>query len=162
MGLDIYAKAKKFYEGMVRCALFTGTTEHEDQHLDTAGYGEDNLTAKARSYLMQEAYTVCSIAVNLGALDGKSDFSVAGIDFWYTRNGHGARFHERLEQYSARAITILDGIAEGFGEAELYEIGNGELDLECRLYAAGQPAKQTNTPITEPHVTINDLWEELL
>lgn len=163
MGLDIYAAAKKFYEGMVRCALSTGATEsNEDQHLDTAGYGESNLTTEARSYLMQEAYIVCSIAVNLGALDGESDFDLAGTDFWYTRNGHGAGYHERTELYGTHAITILEGIAGGFGEAELYEIGKGELDLACGLYVAGQPVKEVNTPLPDPQVTINDLWEELL
>jgi hypothetical protein len=163
MGLDIYAAAKKFYEGMVRCALFTGTTEHEDQHLDTAGYGEDNLTAEARSYLGKEAVTVCTIAISLDALNLEhSDFEQAGIDFWFARNGHGAGFSDRTDMYGNIAVTVLEKLAEGFGEAELYEIGKGELDLVCRLYAAGQPERKVNTPVTESHVTINDLWEELL
>lgn len=159
--VDIHNAALSFYDGMVKCALFIGWTEHEENRLDTMGYTESDISNDALSYLRREAYTACSIAVNLGALNDTSDYKQAGIDFWFTRNGEGAGYHERPETYGTHAITILEGIAEGFGEAELYEIGNNRLELNARLYEPKDTGANKNTPVPDPQITINDLWEEL-
>lgn len=154
----------EFYKGMIRCALFTGITEDGDgTHFDDAGFTEADLTEQARRYLKAQAEVFCSIALRLGALDGTSDFVQAGIDFWFTRNGHGTGFIDKAEYYGTHAITVLEAIAEGFGEAALFETREPrprlDLDLDS-LYLFAQPARPAK-PLMSEQKTDGIQWGEL-
>ena len=65
-----------------------------------------------------------------GALDitNLRQMTMAGHDFWLTRNGHGTGFWDRTDDvYGPGNGEVLTQLAEKAGEAETYEGGDGRL-----------------------------------
>lgn len=155
----------EFYNGMLRCALFTGRIEGDgDTHFDEAGYCADDLIKSAAEYLREQARLVCDLAINLNALGETSDYEQAGIDFWFTRNGHGAGFQDRVGEYGTKAVTILEGIADAFGEAELFQVDDDKrkLDLQESGYIMAQPrVPSSHVSLMPDQKTAEIQWGEL-
>ena len=57
---------------------------------------------------------------------GEATLDQVGMDFWYTRNGHGVGFWDRPELYGIDNAEKLSEIARGFGECNVY-VGDDKL-----------------------------------
>lgn len=54
-------------------------------------------------------------------------WSMAGHDFWLTRNGHGSGFWDRPEIYGEEKAQELTALAETFGPVDLYVGDDGSI-----------------------------------
>lgn len=79
------------------------------------------MRADCRSfYDANVSHIFCDGAPN--ANDGSGVATMAGHDFWLTRNGHGAGFWDG--DWPEPAATILDEASKNFGEFNLYVGGD--------------------------------------
>lgn len=103
--MDVFTKA------YLECALWSSTDEDGDP-LDSI-YGIDDLAPET----LRQAIEDCTAfqADNAGDLEG-IDPSQAGHDFWLSRNGHGAGYHDREH----KAARKLQDAAKAYGGIDLY------------------------------------------
>jgi hypothetical protein len=116
------SKFEEFVEGYLDAVVFT---ENEEGVLE---FDRDDLTdgfvavAKAECRAFAEAaWVLLADAVRVEGYDAHQ----AGIDFWLTRNGHGAGFWDGdLPEALGEELTQL---AHGFSMKEIYEGDDEEI-----------------------------------
>jgi hypothetical protein len=144
-----------FTSGYIMAALFStndGSDGSGGVPLDD-NYGAEHISPetlaifKADCARFQEFYGECiAEAVYTGCppLDcGSPPREHAGIDFWFTRNGHGAGFWDG--DWNEPAASVLTAASKSFGEFDL-EVGDDGL-----IYGSGgvrEPEKVTASPVS--------------
>lgn len=99
-----------FLRGYLDAALFT-TDEHPPSGADYVESGRsDDMFPSLPDYFLAKAKEDCARfeSENAELLSQAGDFERNGMDFWYTRNGHGVGFWSR---------DYPDGVGDGLSEA---------------------------------------------
>jgi len=109
---------KTMIDGYIECAFFCDTPEDNNSEYFTY----DNLSQEALS----KAYKDCESFYNSmhiqNCVPNNCNWDRIGIDFWYTRNGHGTGFWDNYKDekgYNGNDELLTD-IADSFGECYLY------------------------------------------
>lgn len=74
-----------------------------------------------------EASRVIAILKREGETPGMSRWP---IDFWLTRNGHGAGFWDRPELYGEAGAEAFTALSHAAGECYVYVADGGELEFQ--------------------------------
>ena len=113
-----------FVDAYFEAVYFTDTGEEDQPSVDvvlaTETYREG--VADCRAFV--------ALATQAGALDitDLRQMTMAGHDFWLTRNGHGTGFWDRTDDvYGPGNGEVLTQLAEKAGTAETYEGDDGRL-----------------------------------
>lgn len=89
----------EFTQGYVEAMFWTDTgSDYEEEELDRASFAE--LAPEALATIARECIEWQNKnygALRLACLQDGYDMQQAGVDFWLTRNGHGAGFWDREE-----------------------------------------------------------------
>ena len=122
-----------FTQGYVRAAFFT-----IDEELNDKTFDDLDGTTLARFVKDSEHFQGANASI-LALAYASSGYSEerAGIDFWFTRNGHGAGYWDREEltglacgkNNETNAGKVLADRARGFGNVDLYAGDDGRLYL---------------------------------
>lgn len=125
--------SEAFYQGVVAAMLFA-EMDDDDQPLD-ANHTEDDLSDTARCQLKNECrrflYAANSKVSGLVLLPmDTTDFTQAGHDFWFTRQGHGTGFWDKADIYGEEPARILTAMAGCFGECWPAVGDDGKIYLE--------------------------------
>jgi hypothetical protein len=128
----------EFVNGYIECALWSesagitidddGTvhaapdddTSFESHNFDASDIGEETLArmrADCEAFIADNTADLATVAEMRGARSQWSAGSLAGHDFWLTRNGHGTGFWDR--GYGAVGERLSDA-SRPYGEAHLY------------------------------------------
>lgn len=113
--------------GYLECALFSDIPDD-----DTAVYFTFENISRS---MLKKAYDDCkrffdSLHIQ-NIFPDRPDYHAIGIDFWYTRQGHGTGFWDNYKKpYDDNTAELLTDIATGFGECYLYLGDNGKLYID--------------------------------
>ena len=106
----------------IECALWCSRDE-DDNHLNEY-YGPEDLAPEARRSMESDCNDFLALIAETKTDRSNWTDEQLGHDFWLTRNGHGAGFHDRPDEENGRALTNL---ADTFGASDLYEGDDGLL-----------------------------------
>lgn len=106
-----------FTRAYITAALWSSTDDN-DRPMDEK-YGADNIAPNT----LAKMETDCAAFQTANADDIGTELEQAGIDFWLTRNGHGAGFWDG--DWPEPAATRLTDAAHACGEVGLY-VGDDE------------------------------------
>jgi hypothetical protein len=112
-----------FLDGYIECALWSecgdsgAPLDHRYGRNDIAAEALETMRADCDAFVRTEAYRYYA--------GGSETARRAGIDFWLTRNGHGAGFWDG--DWGDVAGRVLTTASKGFGECSLYEGDDGKL-----------------------------------
>ncbi len=125
-------ETEPFLQGYLDAALFT-TDEHPPSGADyvTSGRASEMFPALPDWFIEQARKDCAKFAeANAELLRQAGDMNQNGVDFWFTRNHHGAGYWDR--GYPDEVAQPLTKAAHKFGECDL-----------CRS-DIGQPAKEAS------------------
>lgn len=111
----------QFLTGYVTCAFWSSHVDDDD---DIDAYDADNLSYEAWQKI--EADCASFMFHNYAKLQRVGTMAQHGMDFWLTRNGHGAGFWDR--GYKDLGEDLSDK-AKAFGECELYVSDKGKVEV---------------------------------
>lgn len=134
---SVWDTLSSFEQGYIECALFCGVERKEgdpladvDKRYDAAF---DEITAETFAEMRADCRKFIGMACNL-LLQAHTkvengiayDAARAGNDFWYTRNGHGVGFWDRVCLTKDCDLgDRLTAIAKQFGEYSLFTADDG-------------------------------------
>jgi hypothetical protein len=127
MSWVIRAGADTFLNGYLEGALWSSSDQSTPQGgepLDS-NYSIRDISPES----MQKAMAACNEFFDKHWTVFKDDHQ-AGIDFWLTRNHHGAGFMDREDQYSNNVIKELVDDAHSYGECDLIVGDDDKLHFE--------------------------------
>lgn len=116
-----------FTRGYITAAFWT----NDDHAPGGCDYRHTGRPAECFAQLSTEALNACIDAChrfqdfNAALLAQAGDAEQNGIDFWLTRNGHGAGFWDR--NYDEAIAQALTSASKTFGESNLYTGDDGKL-----------------------------------
>jgi len=133
----LFASLNPFEQGYVECMFFTSASDPDDADLAHATFAElaPQALADARedceNFRMAVGYSRRGPGSPFGPAGTRWEMYIgdkpytdhqAGVDFWFTRNGHGAGFWDRgLGEVGEH----LSKIAKTFGTRDLYRGDDG-------------------------------------
>ena len=121
-----FAALDAFTQGYIEAAFFTETGYDEDDELHEASLAElapeawEAMTKDCADF--QARYAADLVAVN--AITGYS-MTIAGHDFWYTRNGHGVGYWDRDLGDVGDRLSKACGWQTDFPEVYMYRGDDG-------------------------------------
>lgn len=121
-----------FTRQYIATALWT-SLDDQDEPLDD-NYGLDDFSPAALVAMVRDCARFQELAGDLIADENllrapdHDTEGTFGIDFWFTRNGHGVGFWDG--SYAEPAATHLTRIAKQFGETSLYVGEDGKVHAE--------------------------------
>lgn len=113
--------------GYLECALFADSPDNET----AVDFTFENISRD----MLKKSYADCerffdSLHIQ-SVFSQRPDYHAIGIDFWYTRNGHGTGFWDNYKKtYDDNTAELLTDIATSFGECYLYLGDNGKLYID--------------------------------
>lgn len=101
--------------GYIECALFADLPEEHIGEFGSEDINQDSLidAYKDVNNFSKKAYRY------LKNMD-KEMLNNVGMDFWYTRNGHGTGFFDRESYYGVEVASKLEEIAKAFPEKNVF------------------------------------------
>lgn len=104
--------------GYLTCALFTDLPEEK---VGSGEFDASPFLPRITKQTKAEATTVCAVFLKENAADLASYRpDIAGMDLWYTRNGHGCGFWDRRTDCTDEQGDRLSEAARKLGEAHLF------------------------------------------
>jgi len=115
----------KFFDGYVEAALFSSTDESTESGGDPLddNYDRSDFTKEALRKMRRDADSFAR--ANAALIEGRE--REAGIDFWFTRNGHGAGFWDG--DWPEPDATTLTNASQRYGEQYIY-VSRGRLHVQ--------------------------------
>ena len=113
-----------FTRGYIEAALWSSIDENGD-NLDN--YGIEDLSPEALQSIVSDCETFQSEMVK--HLEKAGNPCQNGVDFWLTRNGHGAGFWDR--GYDKEVSDVLTEASKFMGECCLYVDEDGKVHFDC-------------------------------
>jgi hypothetical protein len=116
-----------FTDGYIACALWTSQDDDGNSfdHLDRDDIDPDTLAVMRNDcrtfFIANEQHILC----DGGPTGNTGQASMAGHDFWLTRNGHGAGYWDG--DWPEPHASALDKAAKLEGETTLYRGDDGKL-----------------------------------
>lgn len=110
--------------GYIECALFADLPEEYNGQFGSEDINEDSLLDAA-----QDVAAFKLKAETLLSDVDEEDYNQVGMDFWYSRNGHGTGFWDRTELYGEETAKALDKIAQSFLAKSVF-VQNDEFIIE--------------------------------
>jgi hypothetical protein len=123
-GYPANGAAAIFIIAYIECAYFTDTGDG-DQPPSDAEMSEDGIDSAIHDgidFMRKSAMLLAEAANRVGY-----DYTRAGHDFWYTRNGHGVGFWCRDELDDGDLGNRLSDVTREFGQSDLYAGDDGLL-----------------------------------
>lgn len=123
--MDVEAATRAYVEAALWASSCNGTAEHEgcrgedcDVSLATLGYTAETLDPGTADIMAAEvrAFVALCAEERPNVFDGINP-ALVGVDFWLTRNGHGAGFWDRGLGEVGDHLTYW---AKTYGHASLY------------------------------------------
>jgi hypothetical protein len=110
--------------GYIECALFADLPEEHIGEFGSEDINQDSLidAYKDVNNFSKKAYRY------LKNMD-KEMLNNVGMDFWYTRNGHGTGFFDRENYYGNKVASKLEEIAKDFPSKTVF-VENGEFFID--------------------------------
>jgi hypothetical protein len=113
-----------FFDGYVAAALFSSSDESNEaggEPLDS-NYSPDDLDSKTEDRMIADCKRFLDKTWKVldetpDRVRGTPKMERAGMDFWFTRNGHGVGFHD---DWPDEVSDTLANVAHSFGEVNLY------------------------------------------
>ena len=105
--------------GYVAAMLFSTsveTDESDEVYLDSLVSGIEDFSPVAKRQIYKKCHEFLCKVNKKGFTFAEEQFEQAGMDFYYTCNGHGVGFWDRPEIYGADIAKILTEIADSFPE----------------------------------------------
>lgn len=130
-----YKKLDYFTQGYIQ-AMFFADIDHPDS--DTYGLGFDDLASTTLKQIVADCVKFQELAgdmLNQAVETSPSgrDMESAGMDFYYTRQGHGTGFWEcgdsPNDRWSKECGEALTALADQFPEISPYASDNGKIYL---------------------------------
>lgn len=139
---ELLSKIDEVAKGYFEAALFSTTYEGEDKDIDVdedndksfqrLGYTTADINSKFYAKALKDIKAFLAMVNNsLVAVADLEDFmgkhkrhaAEFGVNFWYSRNGHGAGFFDTNN-------NVLQKIAKTFGEVNIYANKNGKVGIQ--------------------------------
>lgn len=117
-------KHSPFVEGYIKCALWSSTDE-DGESLDKC-FGEQDISRSTLNKMIADCVRFQRVNEDLLAEYYRTGLTEerAGIDFWLTRNGHGAGFWDKMLGELGDKLTAASKL---FNTCDLYVGDNGEI-----------------------------------
>ena len=118
--LDLFIKA--YIE-----AMYFVESEHSEQSLPLSDRATEAIKQDCRKF-WEKAEPLVEQTIEKAYLPYDEQIKQAGHDFYFTRNGHGIGFWEKDKWPVEEIGEQLTELAEMFGEKEIWENVNGEIE----------------------------------